>query len=339
MRSNAPSARTTLPPHPRLKFVAIKEPKGRAQPALRKAAQLAEGSSARLTLFHALSTPLYLDAYDIAGQSLQQMQKEWRARALAQLEKLAAPLRAAGVKVAVASQWDFPAYEAVIRQAQRTHADLIVAERHATRHLLPALLRFNDWELLRRSPVPVLLIKRRGTWHKPGVLAAIDPAHSFAKPAKLDGAIMAAANLLASSLAGKLHIAHAWSNSALAAATRLAPLAPDMTMALQKRVRRTARIAFNQEIDKVGLTGAKRHFVEGHPADVIPKLVRRQRTGIVVMGAISRSGLQRLVVGNVAEQVLDALPCDVLVIKPEHFKARVGKKGRGVQLIPTPPYV
>jgi len=57
------------------------------------------------------------------------------------------------------------------------------------------------------------------------------------------------------------------------------------------------------------------------------------------MGAISRSGIKRLVLGNVAEQVLDALPCDVLVVKPANFKARVGKKGRGVQLIPTPPYV
>jgi hypothetical protein len=45
------------------------------------------------------------------------------------------------------------------------------------------------------------------------------------------------------------------------------------------------------------------------------------------------------VVGNIAEQVLDALPCDVLVVKPAQFKARVPAKGRGVQLIPTPPYI
>ena len=59
------------------------------------------------------------------------------------------------------------------------------------KHVLPWLLRFNDWELLRRSPVPVLLVKRAQPWRKPGVLAAIDPLHSFAKPARLDGEIMA----------------------------------------------------------------------------------------------------------------------------------------------------
>jgi universal stress protein E len=320
-------------------LVAIKEPRGRSQPALRKAVQLAEGCGARVTLFHALSTPLYLDAYNQAGDSLQQVEKQWRQRVLKQLEKLAAPLRDAGIKVTVASNWDFPVYEAVIRHARRAGAELIVAERHATRHLLPSLLRFNDWELLRRSPVPVLLIKRGGTWRRPAVLAAIDPLHTFAKPARLDAAIMAAGNVLAGALGGKLHIAHACQDSSMAAATRLAPAEPDMTLAMEKQIRRETRAAFNQEIDKAGLTNVRRHFVDGHPVDVILKLARQQRAGIVVMGAISRSGLKRLVLGNVAEQVLDALPCDALVVKPADFKTRVAQKGRGVQLIPTPPYV
>lgn len=319
-------------------LIAIKVPRGRSQPALRKAAQLAAASGARLTLFHALTTPLYLDAYSQAGQSLQQMQKQWRERVLAQLEKLAAPLRGTGIKVDVQARWDFPAYEAVIREARRSRADLIVAERHATRHLLPALLRFNDWELLRRSPLPVLLVKRGGRWHKPAVLAAIDPMHSFAKPAKLDAAILSAAGLLAGSLGGQLHVAHACAPGPLASTTRLAPV-PDMIATQSRKAQRETRSAFNLEVDKAGLTGAKRHFVEGHPVDVIRRLARQQRAGIVVMGAISRSGLQRLVLGNVAEQVLDSLPCDVLVVKPASFKARVSPRGRGVQLIPTPPYV
>ena len=319
-------------------LVAIKNPKSRSQPALGKAAQLAAGSGARISLFHALSTPLYLDAYLLEGQSLDQVEKEWRDRALAQLDKLAAPLRESGLKVDVHSAWDYPAYEAVIRQARRRKADLIVAERHATRHLLPTLLRFNDWELLRRSPVPVLLVKRGGKWQKPAVLAAIDPTHSFAKPAKLDASIMATANLLTNSLGGKLHVAHAWWGAGVSS-TKLSAVAPDMSALADRRARRAARQAFNEEIDKAGLTGAKKHFAEGHPVDVIRRLARRQRAGIVVMGAISRSGLTRLVLGNVAEQVLDSLPCDVLVVKPTQFKARVSTKPRGVQLVPTPPYI
>jgi universal stress protein E len=38
---------------------------------------------------------------------------------------------------------------------------------------------------------------------------------------------------------------------------------------------------------------------------------------LVVMGAVSRSGLKRLALGSTAERVLDFLPCDVLVVKPD----------------------
>ncbi len=316
-------------------LVAIKDPKARTQPALRKAAQLAQGCGARLTLFHALTTPLSLDAYAWQGRSLQQVQKEWRARVLAQLEKLAAPLRRQGLAVDVASDWDFPAYEAVIRQAQSQGTDLVVAERHATRHLLPWLLRFNDWELLRRCPVPVLLVKRGGSWQRPHVLAAIDPAHGHAKPARLDAAIMSAADLVANALDGKLHVGHAWPGAQLLTFDELGITAPG----IEKAARRDARAAFGKEVDEAGLADAKRHFVEGNPAEAIPRLARRQGAALVVMGAISRSGLQRLVVGNVAEQVLDALSCDVLVMKPAEFRARINTKRRGVQLVPTPAYV
>jgi universal stress protein E len=42
---------------------------------------------------------------------------------------------------------------------------------------------------------------------------------------------------------------------------------------------------------------------------------------VVVMGGVSRSGLKRLIIGNTTEQVLDSLPCDVLVLKPANFSA------------------
>ncbi|MET0280647.1 MAG: universal stress protein [Steroidobacteraceae bacterium] len=318
-------------------LVAIKDPKARRQLALRKAAQLAAGSGARLELFHAIATPMYMDAYTLEGQSLRETQRQWRARALQQLEKLAAPLREQGLAVTVGSVWDFPAYEAVIRRAQQVGAELIVAERHATRHVLPWLLRFNDWELLRRSPVPVLLLKRAGSWRKPAVLAAIDPSHGFAKPAKLDHGILTAASTVNAALGGKLQVAHAWPGS-LVASTRLSALTPALAATLERRAARDARTAFAASVERSGITVARQHFVMGSPVDAIPRVVRKQRAGIVVMGAVSRSGLKRLVVGNVAEQILDALPCDVLVVKPAGFKARVPAKGRGVQLIPTPAY-
>jgi universal stress protein E len=51
------------------------------------------------------------------------------------------------------------------------------------------------------------------------------------------------------------------------------------------------------------------------------------------MGAVSRSGLKRLFIGNTAEQILDALECDVLVVKPATFTTSVRRAGRGVRYV------
>ena len=71
-------------------LVAIKNPGARRQPALRKAAQLARASGATLELFHAMSDPVYLDAFTLQGMTLQQGQKQQRDRVAARLEKHAA---------------------------------------------------------------------------------------------------------------------------------------------------------------------------------------------------------------------------------------------------------
>lgn len=319
-------------------LVAVKAPGSRRQAAVRKAAQIAARSGARLELFHAITTPLYVDAFALEGVGLKEAQTKWRQRILDQLERHAAPLRESGLKVEVACDWDFPAYEAVVRRASRTSADLIIAERHAEKHVMPWLLRFNDWELLRRSPVPVLLLKSGKPYGKPAVLAAIDPQHNFAKPAKLDGTILEAGAALAEALGGALHVVHAYPEAA-PALREYGASASKLGTSLERKAAAAARSAFDKELVDRGITRTRRHLIAGHPVDVIPKVAKKVRAGVVVMGAISRSGLKRLVIGNVAEQVLDSLPCDVLVMKPDDFKTPVSSLPRGVQLLATPPYV
>jgi hypothetical protein len=54
------------------------------------------------------------------------------------------------------------------------------------------------------------------------------------------------------------------------------------------------------------------------------------------MGAISRSGIKRFFFGNTAEALLDSLTCDMLIVKPAEFAARVPKRIRGVRFAATP---
>ena len=54
------------------------------------------------------------------------------------------------------------------------------------------------------------------------------------------------------------------------------------------------------------------------------------------MGALARSGLKRLLIGNTAERVMDHLPCDLLVIKPKGFRSPVLRRRRGARYVSLP---
>lgn len=315
-------------------LVAIKDPWARSHPALEKAIQLARALGARVQVFHALSDPVYIDAAEAEGVSLSELERAARARATARLETLARRLEKAGTGAESTVQWDFPPHEAVIRAGRRFGADLIVAERHATAHHLAWLLRFTDFELLRLSPVPVLLVKTRQAYDHPSILAAVDPTHAYSKPLKLDREILGCAAQLTQALRGSLHAVYAYDPLPLADIEPLALVGVSDAIASETKAR--AKKVLARVLNGTSIPESRRHLVPRHPIDAIEETAAEVRCSIAVMGAISRSGFKRLVLGNTAERVLDELPCDVLVVKPKHFASRVPRARRGPQLMTLP---
>ena len=320
-------------------LVAVKNPAARTLPAVNKAAQIAKGLGAQLTLFHDIATPLY------AGQSLEDLkswQREIQIVRREQLEKVAARVRRHGIDVDVAADWDFPAYEAIVRKAQRVSADLVVVEnRHSQdgqtsgRHPARWLLTYTDWELLRLCPIPVLLVKNRRMYHRPRVLAAIDPPLQRASSSKLERQILRAGAQLVHALHGELHAVHAL-QPALPVMTAL-PDAPLVDFnAVRTTTERSARRIVGKAVDGFEIKRSHCHVIEGRPNEVIPRVAKRGRAAIVAMGIVSRSGLKRLVLGNTAETVMDAIAADILVVKPADFESRIPRAGRGVQILSTP---
>jgi len=313
-------------------LVAVKDPWARKHPAVDKAAQLARAFDARLLLFHAMSEPIYVDVADSHGQGLMSLEQGRRMQVSRRLEVLVGRLERAGVPATWIVEWDFPAHEAVIREARRSSADLIVAERHETSHHLPWLLRFTDFELLRLAPVPVLLVKTSKPYARPRILAAIDPSHAFAKPLKLDQEILRGGAAFAAALGGALHTVYAFDPLPLGPMASEIPLGEAAEVIEQTALAR-AQKGLARALKGMRIPAARRHLVPRHPIDAIEDTVRRTGSSIVVMGAISRSGLKRLVLGNTAERVLDRLACDVLVVKPKRFVSSVPRARRGAQLI------
>lgn len=71
-----------------------------------------------------------------------------------------------------------------------------------------------------------------------------------------------------------------------------------------------------RHLDQLDLgANADRRAVEGDPVTEILRVAEEARADLIVMGTHGRTGLGRLVMGSVAEQVLRRAPCPVLTLK------------------------
>jgi universal stress protein E len=307
-------------------LVAVKDPSAAALPAVTKAAQLAKALGAELTLFQALSTPLNLGE-DLPPRHmvLGTLGDYTRSAHEACLEGLALRLRRRGIRVTVSAEWDHPADEAILSKATSVGADLIVVEAHPRHHGASSFLHLTDWELLRRSPVPLLLVKRPAPYRRPSVLAALDPDHTFDKPVSLDAEILAVGTTIAAALSGSLHAVHAYA-PLVPADTTPGVISVAKLAATQTRAAANARQKLARATRGSGIPKSRRHVSGRNVPDAIEEVATEIRSSIVVLGAVARSGLKRLLIGNTAERVLDHLSSDVLLVKPGLAARRVTPK-------------
>ncbi|MEO8063528.1 MAG: universal stress protein [Pseudomonadota bacterium] len=83
----------------RLILYAVRNPEARTLPGITKAASLAKSLGASLELFHALSSPVFLELQPMMGKTIAQLEAEALARNRNHLEKFAASARSSGINV------------------------------------------------------------------------------------------------------------------------------------------------------------------------------------------------------------------------------------------------
>jgi universal stress protein E len=310
-------------------LVAVKDPTAAALPAVAKAAQLARAFDAELELFHAIDSPVYMDMLGCAAERALAAERTEREQYLQRLERIAARVRLHTRKVTVAADWDYPAYEAIVRRAAHGGADLIVAGSHSGELHGGPLTTLADRELVWLSPLPVLLVRCPRLYRRPTVLAALDPSQAFAKPAELDEDILQLAAFVSGRLRGALHAAHAYVPRT---ATKVA-LATAAGMPVTSRRAEQLKTDLELELRSNHVRDCDGHLLGGRPSAALCDLAQRLRADVVVVGAVARSGAWRLLVGSTAERLLFALPCDLLIVKPSQFVSRVPLEDRGARVM------
>lgn len=234
-----------------------------------------------------------------------------------ELERLVKRLRARGVAVACAVVADFSVSDAIVRRVLQSKADLVAIEAHKHNFLARLFMTQNDYDLIRQCPVPLLIVKGMPRASKSPVVAALDPWHAEGKPKSLDATIIGAARELARLTGAAVHSAHVYSSLVSYIPDGMfSPVAFPISPSEEKKYASSIKRRFKALNVKYKIAARHSHLRLGDAAFILPTLAKSLKAQMLVMGAISRSALQRVLIGSTAERVLDALPCDILIVKP-----------------------
>jgi universal stress protein E len=293
------------------KILVVVDPRSDEQPAVERASWLAERLSASLELYICDYDP-DIDAGRVATVWIDEPAREKLLSILGdKLEAIAAPLRERGLEVSVDVSWDHPLDDGILRKIFTFQPWLVVKDTHHHNVLKRTILSNTDWELIRRTPAPLLLVKPGPIAEKPKIFAAVDPLHIHDKPAHLDHDIVDFAQMLADGTGGELHVLH----------TYIVPIElnvpdPSMINQITEDTEREHREAFTSFMERHDVTDDRTHLVRGPAHEKLPEVTAREGAEMIVMGAVSRRGLGKVFIGSTAERVLDRLSCDVLILKP-----------------------
>lgn len=186
-----------------------------------------------------------------------------------------------------------------------------------------------DLKLLRLCPCPLWLIKPTQNIDKKHIIVAIDYEPENPENKLLNLQLLEMGIFLSLAQFAELHVVHTWQPN-------------DDNFYMTPRLRRTSKeidIIEKEEQEKryswlkdtvnasLNLEGKKSsnhlspnlHLIKGSAAYDIPKLVKKIKPELLIMGTVGRTGIPGLFIGNTAEAILFDVDCSVLALKPEAF--------------------
>jgi len=185
-----------------------------------------------------------------------------------------------------------------------------------------SILVDTDWQLMRTVPYPLWFVKSDKMPENPAIVAAVDPSHAHDKPAALDREIVQTANAVARAVGGAVHLLHTYERLAgigKAANRTFKPVKLPIDE-IDARIRAEHRNALDALATDCGIDADHTHQLPGRTQEILPTFARSQNAGLVVMGALARWGVKRMLIGSTAERVIDHLPCDVLIVRLSEYQ-------------------
>jgi nucleotide-binding universal stress UspA family protein len=210
----------------------------------------------------------------------------------------------------------------LVERARETGTDLIVAPQRKDNLIASALGRATTADIVRRADRPLLLTKRAARPYR-RMLVAIDFSEHSRSVLQFALKLAPWANF---------QVLHAYEG--VERQLWRTDVHPDDIRRYQRQFAKAARQQMRSFLGTIEARGKRLSsgIWFGRAPHVIVRTAKRLRADIVAVGTAGRTGLARMLVGSVAEYVLQHAGCDVLVVRTEQatkIRARKRKAASG----------
>jgi universal stress protein E len=271
----------------------------RSHRALRRAGLVAQARGAELVVVHVVDDDQPKDLVEIESREAE--------RILAEQIGSITELRGAQCRPMVVGGDPF---DGILRVASSIDADVIILGAHRKQLLRDIFVGTTIERVIRTSPCPVLMVNTEVEQNYTNVLAAVDMSEPSVR------AIRAGKDL--GLFEGKrLIFVHAFLAMGAGLMARADITREDIDKYIaEERIRASGElVAFLRKEESMVPDWALR-VREGTPIEVISATVKEIRPDLLLIGTQGRSGLPRVLLGSVAEQVLRSVDVDVLAVPP-----------------------
>ncbi len=289
------------------------------QPALDKAARLA-GDEPISIFVNVRSTSLekrLTHGAQALEQARQNISETWRKQIREMADQVA--LRPAESRIV----WSSDSFQELIKTIDEWQPSMVVVHSHYEPRLKRLLFTPLEWKLLRNATCPLLFAGDQHWSEHPPVIAAVDPDPFSETPDALTRGIVDHGRRWSNCMGSGLTLVHALDypdETLVMLAGEAIPASVD--------VAESQRELYQQRLEAIrqseGLGAEQIQFLDGPAAQALADYMASLPPGLLVMGTVQKDSVERLLLGNTAEQILFQSASDVLVLHNPESSATTG---------------
>lgn len=223
-----------------------------------------------------------------------------------------------GIPADALVQWEQAASEAILKNVIDGGFDLIIKDMDPPSRLHRMFYTPTDWELLRRSPVPIWLAGKSRPRLPRKIMACVDPMHDQHGAGVLNTHLIQVAQATARLCDSGLQLFSVFSGlpPLLTAGHYPIPVSGASLSELYEDIRLLHRSQMEKLAASADIGDQDIKLGYGNPVDKIVEAVEEHGVELLVLGTMHRRGMDRMLIGSTAERVLGRINCDVLAVGP-----------------------